>query len=106
MKQVLINYMVKPEKVGENIVLIKNVFLELKATKTKDVKYSAFRMGENVFVHVAQFETPEAEEEFNRLEAFRAFRKNIETRQMEQPIVNQIEEIGSINRCIDRGTNR
>lgn len=91
------NYMVKPEMVEENISLIKNVFAALHAAKIKGVKYSAYRMGENVFVHVAQFETPEAENEFSTLNAFKAFRKDIATRQLEKPVTNEIEEIGSFS---------
>jgi hypothetical protein len=101
MKQVLVNYIVKPEMVEENISLIKDVFAALHAAKIKGVKYSAFRMGGNVFVHLAQFETPEADKEFSALDAFKAFRKDISSRQLEKPVTNEIEEIGSFS-ALDR----
>ena len=100
MKQVLVNYMVKPEMVDENISLIKDVFAALHAAKIKGIKYSAFRMGTNVFVHVAQFETPEADKEFSSLEAFKAFRTDIAMRQLERPVTNEIEEIGSFSAMV------
>lgn len=97
MKQVLINYIVKTEKVHENIALIKNVFNQLHAEKPAGVKYTAYKMGENVFIHIAQFETEEAHEEFTRLESFMAFRKDMKARQIERPITNTIEEIGDFS---------
>ena len=97
MKQVLINYIVKPEKVDENATLIKQVFAEMREVKLKGVKYSAYKMGENVFVHVAQFENEVAHQQFTSLESFKAFRKNIAERQIEKPVTNNIEEIGSFS---------
>lgn len=97
MKQVLINYIVKPEKVDENATLIKQVFEQLKETQLRGVKYSAYKMGENVFVHVAQFENEAAHQQFTSLESFKAFRKDMAERQIEKPVTNNIEEIGSFS---------
>lgn len=100
MKQMLINYIVKPETAKENAALIKDVFEQLKAKQLKGVKYSAYKMGDNVFVHVAQFETEAARKKFTSLTSFGTFRKNITVRQMEAPITNDIEEIGSFSSII------
>lgn len=97
MKQVLINYIVKPEKVDENTTLIRQVFQQMKEVQLKGVKYSAYKMGENIFVHVAQFENEAAHQQFTSLESFKAFRKNIEERQIEKPVTNNIEELGSFS---------
>jgi hypothetical protein len=102
MKQQLINYMVKPDKVEENVQLIQNVFKELKVARIHGLKYSVYKMGENVFVHIAQFETPDSQTAFMELDSFKAFRENISARQLEKPIVNPIVEIASfstIERC-------
>jgi quinol monooxygenase YgiN len=101
MKQVLINYIVKPEKVNENATLIKQVFTEMREVQLKGVKYSAYKMGENVFVHVAQFESEVAHQQFTSLESFKSFRKNIAERQIEKPVTNNIEEIGSFSTIHD-----
>lgn len=101
MKQVLINYIVKPEKVDENATLINQVFVEMRELKLKGVKYSAYKMSENVFVHVAQFENEVAHQQFTSLESFRAFRKNMAERQIEKPVTNNIEEIGSFSTIHD-----
>ena len=95
MKQILTNYIVKPEKVDENVKLIRQIFQQMREEQLKGVKYSAYKMGENVFVHVAQFENEEVHQRFTSLESFKAFRKNIEERQIEKPVTNNIEELGS-----------
>src|SRR5687767_15151774 len=97
MKQVLINYIVKPEKVVENTTLIKQVSEQLKREQPRGVKYSAYKMGENVFVHVARFETEAVHQQFTSMESFKAFRENIAGRQIEKPITNNIDEIGSFS---------
>jgi quinol monooxygenase YgiN len=97
MKQVLINYIVKPERVDENATLIKQVFAQMREEQVKGVKYAAYKMGENVFVHVAQFENEAAHQQFTSLESFKAFRKNMAERQIEKPVTNDIEEIGSFS---------
>jgi quinol monooxygenase YgiN len=96
-KQVLINYMINAGQVDENISLIKNVFAQLNAVKLTGIKYSVYKMGENVFVHIAQFENEEAEKKFAQLGSFMAFRKDIAARQREKPVTNNIEEIGSFS---------
>ena len=97
MKQVLINYIVKPEKVDENAALIRQVFQQMRDEHLKGVKYSAYKMGENIFVHVAQFENEKAHQQFTSLESFKAFRENIAERQIEKPVTNNIEELGSFS---------
>ena len=97
MKQVLINYIVKPEKVDENARLIKQVFKQLKAEQLVGVKYSAYKMGGNVFVHVVQFENEAAHQQFIALESFKVFRQNMAERQIEKPVTNNIEEVGSFS---------
>ena len=95
MKHVLINYIVKPERADENAALIKQVFKQLKEKQLVGVKYSAYKMGENVFVHIAQFENEAAHQQFTALESFKAFRKDMAERQIEKPVTNSIEEVGS-----------
>jgi quinol monooxygenase YgiN len=97
MKQVLTNYIVEPEKVDENATLIRQIFQQMRKEQLKGVKYSAYKMGENIFVHVAQFENEAAHQQFTSLESFKAFRKNIEERQIEKPVTNNIEELGSFS---------
>ena len=97
MKQVLINYIVKPDKVHENATLILQVFEQLKREQLKGVKYSVYKMGEHVFVHIAQFDNETAHERFAALESFRVFRQNMAERQIEKPVTNRIEEVGSFS---------
>jgi quinol monooxygenase YgiN len=101
MKQMLINYIVKPEKADENTALIKQVFAQLREAQIKGVKYSVYKMSENVFVHVAQFEHEAAHQQFISLESFRTFGKNMAERQIEKPVTTNIEEIGSFSTIYD-----
>lgn len=94
MKETLINYMVKTEKVAENIQLIKEVLKQLKESQLKGIKYASYQMGDNLFVHIAQFENEAAHHAFTNLPAFQAFRRNINDRIIEKPITNEIAEIG------------
>ena len=97
MKQVLVNYIVKPEKASENAALIRHVFEQLQAEKPEGIKYSVYKMGDNVFVQVAQFESEAAHKKFTSLTSFVAFRKDMAARQIETPVTNVIEEIGSFS---------
>ena len=101
MKEQLINYMVKPDKVNENTELIQNVFKELQSTKIHGLKYSVYKMGANVFVHIAQFETPASQAAFRELASFKAFCKEISTREIEKPIVNTIVEIARFSTLVE-----
>lgn len=95
MQQMIINYVVQKERAGENIDLIRQVFKQLHEQGIQGVKYAAYKMGENVFVHIAQFENEEANKLFSALPAFRSFRRHISDRLEEAPIVNDVQEIGS-----------
>jgi hypothetical protein len=86
---------VKPERVGENIKLVKKVFEELHTLNIAGVKYSVYQMGENVFVYFTCFENEEADLRFRSMKSFKAFQKDHIARQMEKPIITDIEEIES-----------
>lgn len=97
LKSVSINYITYPEKAEENKQLIEQVFHQLQEQKLEGIKYAVFKMGENVFVHLAQFESEEANEVFRTLPAFRAFQKNINGRLISKPITTPMMEIGTFS---------
>jgi hypothetical protein len=97
MKNVCINYVTNCDSAEENRQLIVNLFKELHEKNTKGVKYAAFKMGENLFVHLAHFKDKAAQARFRRLPAFRAFQENIQDRLSSQPITIRIREIGSFS---------
>jgi quinol monooxygenase YgiN len=94
MKSICINYITYPEKAEENRKLIKAVFQQLYQKKISGVKYAAFQMGENVFIHLAEFKTEDAHDAFRALPAFQAFQKNIRSRLSSKPITTPMREVG------------
>jgi hypothetical protein len=109
MKSFCINYATYPERAEENKQFVTDVFKELKQSKIAGIKYAAFKMGENIFIHLAQFETEETHEAFKKLPAFKAFQKSIYARLSSKPIINSLKEIGSFSsqnaERTDRGKN-
>jgi hypothetical protein len=94
MKQALIRYKTKPERVQENERLIEKVFEELRATSPQDVRYLALKLGDGSFVHIV-FESEEGAGRLPELEAFRSFRSSIKERCLEQPQANDATVIGN-----------
>ena len=58
MRQVIVNYKVKPERVAENEALVRAVYDELARVKPDGLHYATFRLEDGVsFVHVAMTES-------------------------------------------------
>ena len=91
-----INYITHPDQAEVNKQLVKEVFKQLQESNVTGVKYAVFKMGETVFVHLAQFEDDEAMAQFHALPAFQNFQKNIADRLVSEPIITPISEIGTI----------
>ena len=100
MKSTCVNYVTYLEKAEENKQFIRQVFKQLYDKNIMGVKYAAFKMGENVFVHLAQFENEEAHEAFRKLPAFQAFQKNINDRLASKPLITSLKEIGAFSSVI------
>jgi hypothetical protein len=97
MKTKLIQYTVKPEMVGENERLVKEVFKQLKAKNPKGFSYSTNKLEDGrTFVHVVSSEHND-QNPLMELEAFRSFQQNIKERCEVQPTFHDIEHIGAFN---------
>jgi hypothetical protein len=93
MRQVMVRYKVKPERVTENEELVRAVYAELKGAGPDGFQYATFKLDDGVsFVHLAM---SEGESPLPDLEAFRRFQANIEERCDEPPVVTALTEIGS-----------
>ena len=94
MRQVIVRYKVKPDRVSENEELVRAVYEELRQAEPAGLHYATFRLEDGVsFVHIASSEgerTPLAE-----LDAFRRFQADIRERCDEPPVVTQLHEVGS-----------
>ena len=94
MRQVMVRYKVKPDRVEENEQLVRAVYDELAATGPAGLRYATFRLDDGVsFVHMASVEgerNPLAESE-----AFARFQADVRDRCEEPPVVTELHEVGA-----------
>ena len=96
MRQVMVRYRVKPERVAENEELVRAVYEELRQRDKGGLRYATFRLDDGVtFVHVARHEDSEGGNSLTALPAFRRFIENIADRCDEPPHTSELREIGS-----------
>ena len=96
MRQVMVRYKVKPERVSENEELVRAVYAELHEIEPEGLRYATYRLPDGVsFVH---FATTEAANPLPEMAAFRRFQENIRDRSDEPPAVVELHEIGSYRR--------
>jgi len=94
MRQVMVRYKVKPDRVEENEQLVRAVYEELAGSAPAGLRYATFRLDDGVsFVHIASVEgehNPLAE-----TEAFARFQADVRDRCEELPVVTELHEVGS-----------
>jgi hypothetical protein len=96
MRQVMVRYKVKPERVAENERLVRAVYDELERVDPDRFHYATFRLDDGVtFVHLASSDTEDGRSPLPELAAFRRFQEDIEDRCQENPVVTRLSEIGS-----------
>ena len=96
MRQVMVRYRVKPERVADNERLVSAVYDELKALDPDGFHYATFKLDDGVsFMHLSfsEGERPPLPD----LETFRRFQQGIEERCDEPPVVTRLGEVGSFH---------
>jgi hypothetical protein len=94
MKQVMVRYTVKPDRVEENEALVRAVYDELHRTAPAGLRYATFRQDDGVgFVHLA--ETDGERNPLADVEAFARFQEGIRERCAQPPTVTELHEVGS-----------
>ena len=94
MRQVMVRYKVKPDRVGENEEYVRAVYEELKRVAPEGIRYATFRLEDGVsFVHFATFE--DGGNPLSEIDAFQRFQENIRDRCDEPPAVTELHEVGS-----------
>jgi hypothetical protein len=94
MRQVMVRYRVKPERVAENEELVRAVYDELSRTDPAGLRYATFKLDDGVsFLHLAS--TEDGQNPLSQVKAFRRFQENIAERCDERPVVTELSEIGS-----------
>ena len=98
MKQVMVYYKVKPDRVEENEALVRAVYEELHQVAPPGFRYATFKLDDGLtFMHLALTEA-EAEGDgrvLPTLRAFQAFREGLEERIDEGPVTTELDPIGS-----------
>lgn len=100
MKRTVVRYKVKPDQVEENARLVKNVFAELKAKALDGVRYMTLNLDDGTFVHFATVLDDNADNPITKLDAFKAFTKDIASRCIEPPRSTAATVVGNY-RMID-----
>jgi hypothetical protein len=94
MRRVIVRYRVKPDRVDENENLVRAVYKELAETEPEGLRYATLRLDDGVsFVHLSESE-PDVSP-LTEVPAFKAFQKEIAERCEEQPVVTNVEVVGS-----------
>ena len=92
MGRIVVRYKTSPGKADENARLIENVFEELHASKPDGVRYTALRLDDNTFVHIAEAGD---DNPIPKLKAFQAFQSGIKDRCVEPPNPQGAEIVGN-----------
>jgi hypothetical protein len=102
MRQVMVRYKVKPDRVAENEALVRAVYEELARTALDGLRYATFRQDDGVsFVHLAQ--TEDGHNPLADVEAFARFQDGIRERCDQPPTVTELHEVGSYRFHGDEG---
>ena len=96
MKQVMVRYKVKPERVEENEALVRAVYEELHDVAPTGFRYATFKLDDGVtFIHLAVTEGEEDGGVLPKLRAFQAFRADLDDRVEDGPVATELEPIGA-----------
>lgn len=98
MEQRIITYTVKEGFAEENENLIKAVFKSLEENQFDGIKYTAFKITDNSFMHIAAYNSLDDEQKLVTLPAFKNFISGIKERVVTPPARNnEASEIGTYN---------
>ena len=94
MNHILINYSVKEEWAAYNRKLIEDFIQQLRDYPVPGISYSAYKIGKASFIHICHYSTAPLCEEVTNRPTFKHFLKTLENIVDQEPIVNDIKEIG------------
>ena len=92
-RAVVVRYRTRPDAADDNQRLIETLFQELAAVQPGGIRYSAFRVDETTFVHVALFDSDR--NPLETLPAFQTFTSGIADRCEEPPVPTAGRLVGS-----------
>ena len=95
MRQTLVRYKTRPDRMQDNERLIAKVFEELTAKSPEDVRYLVLRLNDGSFVHFSIADTSDGASPLPKLDAFRTFQSGIKERCVELPQAADATIVGS-----------
>ncbi|MGB8965176.1 MAG: hypothetical protein WCB99_06010 [Candidatus Cybelea sp.] len=94
MKNTVIRYKVKPERIEENRQLIAAVFAELSSKAPEGISYANFAADDGTFVHIVASET-EDRSALTSLRSFERFTQDVADRFLESAQVADVTIVGN-----------
>ena len=96
MKQHMIRYTLKPDRVDENERLSRAVFDALRRQRPAGLHYATFRLGDGVsFMHVVSYDDGASADALTSMPEFKAFTEGVKARCADPPARTDLTEIGS-----------
>jgi hypothetical protein len=91
----MVRYTVKPDRISENVDLVKAVYEELHRERPDGLRYATFHDGSGGFVHVAAVEEGREPHPLSSQPAFKTFLAEIVDRCAIAPEATDVEAVGS-----------
>ena len=96
MRQVMVRYKLKADRVAENERYVKTVFEQLDRDRPSGVHYATFKLDDGVsFVHIASIDVVDNINPLTAMPVFKAFTAAIAERCEEPPVSAKLNEVGS-----------
>lgn len=96
MARTIVRYEVKPDRVEENLALVRAVYEELHSSRPDGLSYATFQLDDDVtFVHVAATTEDAVGNPLTGLAAFKRFQTGIADRCEVLPVVLPARTVGS-----------
>jgi hypothetical protein len=96
MRQVMVRYKVKSDRVAENEGYIREVFEQLHRERPAGIQYASFKLADGAsFVHVAFVDDSAGGNPLTSLQTFQAFSAGIAERCEEAPVTTHLTMVGS-----------
>ncbi len=96
MKQRMVRYKIKADRVVENEQYLQKVFEQLQREQTPGMRYVTFKLDDGVsFVHIVELDSPDGSNPAATLESFKAYTAEIQDRCEEPPVFTELEKVGS-----------
>lgn len=96
MKQMMVRYKVKADRVAENEQFIARVFEQLKQEQPPGLQYASFKLEDGLsFMHLVSLDAADGSNPLRELTAFSAFAADVRDRCEEPPVTVELQEVGS-----------